>query len=84
MMQVEAVEGAVQAGDAAGVHAAALQLLDAAETIGAASVIDTLRPLVDAAAGGSLPASASDMAARLRQEVDSTVAFWSHIEIDES
>jgi HPt (histidine-containing phosphotransfer) domain-containing protein len=80
--QVESVEAAYAASDAGGLHAAALQLLDAAETIGASALIDVLRPLSDAAAAGSL-AGMEEMVTLVRTEVDSTVAFWGHIETEE-
>ncbi len=76
------MDAAQQSGDAAGLQAAALQLLDAAETIGASALIEALRPLSDAAAAGDLSGSA-ELADRVREEVENTVAFWSHIEIEE-
>jgi hypothetical protein len=81
-VQVESVEAALAGGDVKGLHAAALQLLDAAETIGASALIEALRPLSDAAGAGSL-AGADAMVALVRAEVDSTVAFWGHIETEE-
>jgi len=79
--QVESVEAALRDADAGALHAAALQLLDAAETIGAAPLIDALRPLADSAAAGKLDDAAA-MVQCVRSEADGTVAYWNQIEME--
>mmetsp|Transcript_32826 Transcript_32826/g.65872 ORF Transcript_32826/g.65872 Transcript_32826/m.65872 type:complete len:231 (-) Transcript_32826:327-1019(-) len=80
--QLESIEEAVAGGDPANVSQFAMQLLEAAETIGGAALCEAVKPLQAAADKGDL-SGAQAMLDEIKLENEHMAAFWATVEDDE-
>mmetsp|Transcript_41592 Transcript_41592/g.98559 ORF Transcript_41592/g.98559 Transcript_41592/m.98559 type:complete len:232 (+) Transcript_41592:192-887(+) len=77
--QLESIEAALAEGDAENVAQFAMQLTEAAETIGGAALCDCVKPLSEAAESGDL-SGAKPMIELIRLEIEHMGAFWAAVE----